>query len=112
MLIDTGRSISILPRQVWLELEFDEWPQLKAAEVNIEVVNGERLGTDGTISLSFSVYDFEFMHTFFICADSSTAIFGNDFIVHNRIQLFIADGWMSYQGNDIHLFDHHGASQE
>ena len=85
MLIDTGASISILPRQFWLELEFEERPRLKATEVNIEVGNGERLGTEGTISLSFSLYDYEFMHTFFICAESSTAILGNDFIVRNRI---------------------------
>ena len=85
--------------------------QLKTSEVNIEVGNGGRLETDGTVYLPFTLSDYEFHHVFFVCKDSSTAILGNDFIVRNKIHLFMAEGWMNYAGNDIPLFTRHGARQ-
>ena len=111
MLVDTGASISILPTEFWRELQRGITTQLKTSEGNIEVGNGGRLETDGTVYLPFTLSDYEFHHVFFVCKDSSTAILGNDFIVRNKIHLFMAEGWMNYAGNDIPLFTRHGARQ-
>ena len=111
MLLDTGASISILPRTFWNELLGTKSMTPEPSEVEIEVGNGGHLDTDGTVRLNFTVSDYEFVHVFFICKDSATAILGNDFIVSNRIQLFMAEGWMTYKGHDIPLFNRHGARQ-
>ena len=73
--------------------------------------NGGQLGTDGMASIPFKLSEFEFEHTFLICADSATAILGNVFVVRHQLHLFMAEGWMSYGGHEIPLFTRHGARQ-
>ena len=63
------------------------------------------------MKLPFKLSDYEFEHVFFICKDKSTAIFENDFIVRNRINLFMSEGWMTYGGIAVPLFNRHGTQQ-
>ena len=84
---------------------------MRPSRVEIEVGNGEKLATDGTVRLPSSLSDYSLEHVFHICNDSSTAILGNDFIVPNHIHLFMHEGWMSYLGQNIPLFNRHGARQ-
>ena len=111
MLLDTGASISILPRSLWVELQEGLKSTPQTSNVEIEVGNGARLDTDGTVRIPFLISEFEFEHVFFICKDSTVAILGNDFVVRHQIHLFMAEGWMSYCGHDMPLFNRHGARQ-
>ena len=52
MLLDTGASISIIPRSLWLELNADLNIELRPAQVEIAVGNGGQLGTDGVATPS------------------------------------------------------------
>ena len=104
-------NLRLLPRSFWIELQETRKTTPHTSRVEIEVSNGGHLDTDGTVRLNFTVSDYKFEHVFFICKDSATAILGNDFIVSNQIQLVMAEGWMTYKGHDIPLFNRHGARQ-
>ena len=65
MLLDTGASISILPRTFWEELCDTRKTTPQPSQVEIEVGNGGHLDTDGTVRLNFSLSDYEFEHVFF-----------------------------------------------
>ena len=92
LLLDNRLPISILPRTLWMDLRTKMKLAPKPTEVEIEVGNGGKLKTYCTVRLPFKLSEYAYEHGFSICQDSSTAILGNDFIVHNQVPLFMSEG--------------------
>ena len=111
MLVDTGASISILPAEVYNSLPEEDRPSLQDVRMRIEVGNGETLAQQGVCRLHFQLGDFDFDHEFFVCKDSAQAILGNEFLVHYKMVLRMAEGWLEFKGHSIPLFNWVGARQ-
>jgi hypothetical protein len=109
LLVDTGASISIIPYDVYQLLAGEDDLPLRRSSVQIEVGNGGQLNTEGCCELRFTLGDYDFTHLFFVCRDSPQPILGNEFLVHHRMVLRMADGWLEFKGHDIPLFNQHGA---
>ena len=109
MLVDTGASISIIPAEIYQAIPEEERPTLQEVKLRIEVGNGETLAQQGVCRIKFQLGDFDFDHEFFVCKDSAQAILGNEFLVHYRMVLRMAEGWLEYRGHCIPLFNWVGA---
>ena len=107
MLLDTGASITILPLQVFENIR--DRPELHTTTVRIEVGNGANLTVNGVCRMKVQLGDYDFVHNFFICEDSTHAILGNDFIILQDITIRMRQGWLEFKGHDIPMFTAHGA---
>ncbi len=110
MLIDTGASVSILPRETYETIATCRRSPLVVSDIDIRAGNNSKVLCAGTSDIAFSIEGMPFTHCFYVCKDTTLIILGMDFLTQYSVEMNIAGKTMLLNGRSIRLFDYQGAT--
>ena len=106
MLVDTGASISILPLEIYEELQPSEKSEIRSTTMTIRTGNSGKVDVRGTADIRFDLEGMKFKHEFYICGDCRNPIIGFDFQQKHDLYLRPAENALYIGKKKLACFDH------
>ncbi len=109
MLIDTGASISILPKSAYESIPAAHRKPLQPTMTEIMAGNNSQISVHGIAEVEFSFQHMTFTHPFFVCGNDTLEVIGMDFLRKEDVKIYIGQRQMFLRNRSVKLFDLHGA---
>jgi hypothetical protein len=89
-LVDTGAMVSVLPLELYNQIEKNYKTELKPAPKVLRAGNNTKCDVRGVAEIDFMIADEYYKQEFYVCADSTQPILGIDF--QTRVDMYMRPG--------------------
>ena len=86
-LVDTGAMVSVLPLNLYEEIDPYFRGELKTASKTLRAGNNSKCDVRGIADIDFEIADTVYKHPFYVCADSTQPILGIDF--QTKVDMYV-----------------------
>ena len=110
VLLDSGASVSILPRCLYESIASSRRHPLNPPLVKLRAGNGTDVTCYGEAKVDFSMNNKVYSHPFHICDDKSGVLLGVDFIRDHQVVFKPSQNVVTIAGNNIATYDIRGTT--